>query len=79
MLKNSTDKGTERLKLKRYAHTKYSSIAYTYLKEYYEQEGDKNIYAQSKIGDSMQLKIEYISNEGMNKYICAFEYICEKA
>ena len=33
-------------------------MAYVYLKEYYDKEGDKQIYAQANIGKLIQLKLE---------------------
>ena len=37
VLKNSTDKGTEIGNVTKYENTKYISMSYKYLKEYYKQ------------------------------------------
>ena len=76
VLKKSTFKGTSRVKVKKYEDTKGGAMAYVYLKELYDQEGDYGNYAQENIGKLMQLKLEYNSNGGMEKYTSAFEDFC---
>ena len=50
VLKKLTDKGLAKGKVNKYQDTKYDEMEQTYLKEYYNHEGDKQIDPQEYIG-----------------------------
>ena len=73
ILKKCTSKGAARGKVKRYESEKDGAKAYAYLRSYYDQDGDKDIYAQGILSKLMNLTLEYNSSGGMDSYITKFE------
>ena len=78
VLKKATAKGSARGKVKKYQNQQDGVYAYAYLREYYDQDGDSKIYGNACLQNLMNLKLEYNSYGGMDKYISQFEELCDK-
>ena len=78
ILKKKTSRGGALNKITKYESTQDGTLAWRYLKEYYDQEGDKDLYRTKCLNDLVnRCKLEYNSQGGMDAYISEFERICD--
>ena len=68
-----TADGTALTHVLKFKATKDGALAWKYLKEYYDHEGNKNLYAQDCLKELLSMKLQHDSAGGMEKYISNFE------
>ena len=78
ILMRKTAKGTALTTVLRQKDTQDGALAWKGLRDYYDQEGDKQIYAAKCLSDLINLKLHYNSHGGMDKYISDFEVRCRQ-
>ena len=78
ILKKKCSKGTALSKIKKYQDTRDGALAWKYLKEYYDQEGNKDIFGANALVSLLNLHLEYNSPGGFDKYTNDFELLCAK-
>jgi len=78
ILKKKTSKGTALSMIKKFQANKDGVMAWRYLKEYYDQEGDKDIYGSKCMTDLFKLRLTYSSFGGMDKYLSDFDMLCQQ-
>ncbi len=78
LLKTITASGTARGKIKKFEGKRDGVGAYAALKEYYDLDGDKRVYAQGQLHKIMLLELNYNSPGGFDKYLSLFEDLCER-
>jgi len=76
VLKFITTKGTAKSKVRKYATNKDGVLAYSYLKRYYDLDGDKRVYGTSLLNEVLQLELHYNSPGGFDFYLSKFEEYC---
>ena len=78
ILMRKTAKGTALTTVLRQKDTQDGALAWKGLRDYYDQEGNKQIYAAKCLSDLINLKLHYNSHGGMDKYISDFEVRCRQ-
>ena len=73
-----TASGTACGKIKKFEGERDGVAAYAALKEYYDLDGDKRVYAQGQLHKIMSLELNYNSLGGFDKYLSLFEDLCER-
>ena len=76
VLKFITAKGTAKSKVRKFAKSKDGVLAYSYLRRYYDLDGDKLVYGTSVLNEVLQLELHYNSPGGFDSYLSKFEEYC---
>jgi len=76
VLKFITAKGTAKSKVRKFATNKDGVLAYSYLRRYYDLDGDKRVYGTSVLNEVLQLELHYNSTGGFDFYLSKFEEYC---
>ena len=78
ILKKKTSRGGALTKVTKYESTQDGALAWKYLKEYYDQEGNADLYRSKCMNElTNKCKLEYNSHGGMDAYVSEFERICD--
>ena len=75
ILRKITAGGTALSKVLMHSNTEDGVLSWYDMKNYYDQEGDKMGYGARLIGQLADLKLEYDTHGGMDKYVSEFENI----
>ena len=78
ILMRKTAKGTALNIVLHHKESQDGALAWKDLCNYYDQEGDKEIFASRCLNDLMNLKLHYNSHGGMDKYLSDFEVRCRQ-
>ena len=69
-------KGTAHTWVKQYLDTRDGILAWTFLCDYYDNEGDKDTFSMNFLIAILELKLEYNSNGGFDTYSAKFDKLC---
>ena len=78
ILQNITVNGIASARVKLYSTDRDGAKAWNELTAYYDQDGNKDIYGQTTLQDLMNLKLDYNTFGGMDKYVNDFETLLTK-
>ena len=78
ILKNSCAKGLAKSKIKSFKEHRDGALAWKVLKEYYDQDGDKESFGTQALEQLLNLRLMYNSHGGFDRYMSKFEQYCSQ-